>query len=137
MVDVALDEHRAGRGPDMTCESFLAGAFILQGTRMLTFLQERLVRPLAEAAKVRIVEPPIELPTIMTYMSWEPSATNDPAHRWLRQRITRLVVDLVNAATPINSAAAQRGDTSGRPTGRAAKTSPRASRRQPKAHAPG
>jgi DNA-binding transcriptional LysR family regulator len=83
-----------GRAADTTIESFVLGAFMLRGTRMVTFLQERLVRELADAASIRAVEPPIALPPLVEAMCWHPRAANDPAHRWLRERIALLATEL-------------------------------------------
>jgi DNA-binding transcriptional LysR family regulator len=80
--------------PDATIESFILGAFMLRGTRMLTFLQERLVRELADAAAIRAVEPPVELPRLVEAMCWHPRASGDPGHVWLRERIARLAAEL-------------------------------------------
>jgi DNA-binding transcriptional LysR family regulator len=76
--------------PDAIFESFLLGAFLLRGTRLLAFLQERLVVELADAAGIRALEPPVELPRLVEAMWWHPRATGDPGHTWLRERIGRL-----------------------------------------------
>jgi DNA-binding transcriptional LysR family regulator len=93
-ADAHLEALGIGRAADTTIESFLLGAFMLRGTRSVTFLQERLVRELAGAAAIRAVEPPVPLPPLVEAMCWHPRAANDPAHRWLRERIARLAADL-------------------------------------------
>jgi DNA-binding transcriptional LysR family regulator len=89
-ADVHL--HALGMAPhaDTTIESFVLGAFMLRGTRLVTFLQERLVRELAGAAAIRAVEPPVPLPPLVEAMCWHPRAASDPGHAWLRERIARL-----------------------------------------------
>jgi DNA-binding transcriptional LysR family regulator len=94
VVDLQLDERGLGRPADALFESFVLGAFLLRGTRLVTFLQERLARELRAAAAVRIVEPPVALAPLVERMSWHPRATNDPAHRWLRERIATLAASL-------------------------------------------
>ncbi|MBS1844298.1 MAG: LysR family transcriptional regulator [Actinobacteria bacterium] len=94
MVDLALERMGLGREPDATCESFLGGAFLLPGTRMFAFLQERLIDELGKALALRAMKPPVDLPPLVTHMSWHPRSSHDVAHRWLRERILRLAATL-------------------------------------------
>jgi DNA-binding transcriptional LysR family regulator len=94
VVDLQLDERGLGRAADALFESFVLGALLLRGTRMVAFLQERLARELRTAAALRIVEPPVPLAPLVERLSWHPRATNDPAHRWLRERIATLARSL-------------------------------------------
>ena len=61
--------------------------FLLAGTRMVSFVQERLARAVAEQARVRVVRSPIELRPLVEAMYWTPRNSDDPAHRWLRSRL--------------------------------------------------
>jgi DNA-binding transcriptional LysR family regulator len=83
--------------PDATIESFILGAFMLRGTRMVTFLQDRLVRELADAADIRAVQPPVALPPLVEAMCWHPRSGGDPGHAWLRERIARLAAELISS----------------------------------------
>jgi DNA-binding transcriptional LysR family regulator len=98
------DAHLHGLGiaptPDATIESFILGAFMLRGTRMVTFLQARLVRELADAAEIMAVEPPVALPQLVEAMCWHPRSGGDPGHVWLRERIARLAAELEDAVGP-------------------------------------
>ncbi len=93
-ADAYLQALGMGRAADTTIESFVLGAFMLRGTRMVTFLQERLVRELSDAAAIRAVESPAPLPPLVEAMCWHPRAARDPAHVWLRDRIARLAAEL-------------------------------------------
>lgn len=67
--------------------------FLLPGTPMYTLALERLInRP--EYAAVRTVEPPVAVRPITETMYWHPVFKHDPAHRWLRERLSTLAVDL-------------------------------------------
>ncbi len=93
-ADVHLQALGMVQGTDTTIESFVMGAFMLRGTRLVTFLQERLVRELAGAAAIRAVEPPVPLPPLVEAMCWHPRAAGDPGHVWLRERIARLAREM-------------------------------------------
>jgi DNA-binding transcriptional LysR family regulator len=93
-ADVHLQALGMAPAAGTTIESFVLGALMLRGTRLVTFLQERLIRELAETAAIRAVEPPVPLPPLVEAICWHPRAANDPAHVWLRDRIARLAAAL-------------------------------------------
>jgi len=93
-VDSLMRELGHPRAPDTLVESFVLGPFLLRGTRQITFVQERLAHRLAAAAELRLLPPPFESPTLVEAMTWHPRAGNDPAHVWLRSRITAIAEQL-------------------------------------------
>jgi LysR family nod box-dependent transcriptional activator len=94
IVEAHLDAIELPRRVHATVESFALGPFLLRGTRMVTFLQERLCRAIGDAADIAILGSPLKLPPLVETMYWHPRATSDPAHRWLRERIVALTGDL-------------------------------------------
>ena len=90
MVDALLQELGHGQRADTIVESFIVGALMIKGTRQVTFVQHRLAAALAEVAELQILEPPCEIPPIIETLTWHPRSTYDPAHRWLRRRLTEL-----------------------------------------------
>lgn len=58
--------------------------FLLEGTPTLAVLPRRLCEWLCEAAALRILSLPFELPEWVLGMSWSARHTADPAHLWLR-----------------------------------------------------
>ncbi len=87
MADRPLRDRGVIAEPDTLVESFVVGAHMIRGTRQVTVLQERLARLFQESQELRILEPPVPTPPLTETMSWHPRATNDPAHRWLRERV--------------------------------------------------
>ena len=63
---------------------------LVHGTRLLTVVHRRVALELATAAEARILELPYDLGTITETMFWHARTENDPAHRWLRDRISAL-----------------------------------------------
>jgi hypothetical protein len=45
---------------------------------------------LAKMARLRVVDPPIELPTYRFSQIWKNSHNDDQAHTWLRERIASI-----------------------------------------------
>lgn len=88
--------ERAGvhRRIEMTCHSFVAMPFLLRGTQLVCLIQERLARRVADAANIRVLEPPFPVPDGREAMYWSPRNTADPAHTWLRGVIAELSDEL-------------------------------------------
>lgn len=93
-----VDEHLARLGPprrvEFSVESFLLAPFLLQGTDLVTLVLERAVPLLQRTAAIRLLEPPMDLPSITQTMWWSPARTTDPAHSWVRARIGEVAAAL-------------------------------------------
>ncbi len=94
MVDTLLRELGHWRRADTVVESFVIGPLLLRGTRHVAFVQQRLANSLEHAAELRMLEPPCEIPPVVETLTWHPRSTNDPGHRWLRQRILQVAQGL-------------------------------------------
>ncbi|MCW2982447.1 MAG: LysR family transcriptional regulator [Conexibacter sp.] len=87
MVDALLTELGHETRADVLVQSFVTGPMLLQGTRLVTFVQRRLADLLAASAELHIVQPPFELPPLLETLTWHSRSTTDPGHRWLRKQI--------------------------------------------------
>jgi len=74
---------------EILTQSFVVQPLLVPGTRMMTPVPERLGRHLADRIGLRLVDPPVPLSPLREAMFWSPRADTDPAHRWLRERISR------------------------------------------------
>jgi LysR family transcriptional regulator, nod-box dependent transcriptional activator len=68
--------------------------FMLRGTRMVALHYERLAKELQEAAELKILKAPFELPPVQHAMMWHPRNAHDPAHRWLREQLVEAAATL-------------------------------------------
>jgi DNA-binding transcriptional LysR family regulator len=93
-----LRRHLRSRGMERTLDvrtqSFVVAAMMLEGTEMICMLPALLAARFAERARLRVVEPPVDLPELTETMHWSPLDDNEPAHVWLRQRLTRAALEL-------------------------------------------
>jgi DNA-binding transcriptional LysR family regulator len=89
-VEAQLDELGIHRSPTVTTDSFATAPFLLRGTRLVTLLLERFARQVADAAELRLFNPPVELRPISEAMHWHPRRQRDPAHQWLRSRVNAI-----------------------------------------------
>ena len=49
---------------------------------------------LRRTGAIRLLEPPVEIPELVEMLWWHPRANADPAHAWLRTRISELASEL-------------------------------------------
>jgi DNA-binding transcriptional LysR family regulator len=96
-VSVA-DLHLARQGFERrvvaSTESFSAAPFLLRGTKLLTLLPRRLGERFRNAADLRLLELPFEVPTLHEKLVWNPRFTSSPGHGWLRELIAGIAASL-------------------------------------------
>jgi LysR family nod box-dependent transcriptional activator len=79
---------------EVSVESFLLAPFLLQGTDLVTLVPRRAQAFLRRTGEIRILPSPIELPALVEMLWWHPRANADPAHSWLRSRISEVAATL-------------------------------------------
>lgn len=96
-IDFAEGEIAAAgidRNIELTTSGFALAPFLIRGTRLLGLVHRRLGAQLAEVAELRLMESPVAIPPITETMLWHDRRSDDPAHRWLRERIIELAAEL-------------------------------------------
>jgi DNA-binding transcriptional LysR family regulator len=78
----------------LTTLSFAVLPSLLPGTQFFGFVHSRLLRLSHLDRDLRILTTPIQLDPIAQHMYWHPTRHTDPAHHWLRERITTLAANL-------------------------------------------
>ena len=68
-------------------ESFTAAPFLLQGTTLLTILPRRLGERMQQAADIRLLELPFDIPPLREKLVWNPRFTSSPGHAWMRDQL--------------------------------------------------
>ena len=94
LADQHLHQIGVERRIEVTVESFLLVPFLIQGTRLISFVLERAARVLATIPAIKMLDPPMELPDIHETMYWHSRHTTDAGHRWLRERLIAVAADL-------------------------------------------
>jgi DNA-binding transcriptional LysR family regulator len=87
LVDVRLREQGIELCVDVTTEAFVIAPMLLRDTPLVSLVQDRLGRLVAEQAHLRLYRSPVDIGKIVEAMYWNPRNTDDPAHRWLRTRL--------------------------------------------------
>jgi LysR family nod box-dependent transcriptional activator len=60
------------------------------GTERVATMHSRLAQLYARNLPLRILPPPVELPSMQEYMSWHRSLDRDPLLRWLREKLLEI-----------------------------------------------
>lgn len=89
-----LAEVGIERRVEVRTQSFVITPFLLAGTHLVSLVHERLARRVADYAGIRLLEPPVPLRPIIETMYWNVRQSQDPAHQWLRSRITEAATNL-------------------------------------------
>lgn len=89
VAEMELDRLKIRRNVEITT-SFTLGFFLLPGTRLVSLVHRRLGREFEKQLNIRLIEPPFELSQITEVMIWTQRNSDDPGHRWLRERLIRL-----------------------------------------------
>jgi len=92
IAETELDRLGIQRNTEITT-SFTLGFFLLIGTRLISLVHERLGMELQKQLKIRLLEPPVPIRRITEIMVWTERNTEDPGHRWLRERLMRLALE--------------------------------------------
>ena len=92
------DEHLVHQGYQRnvvaTTESFTNAPFLLQGTTMLAMVPRRLAERLQEAAHIRLMDIPVEVPPLAEKLIWNPRFTQSRPHLWMRELLANIAATL-------------------------------------------
>jgi DNA-binding transcriptional LysR family regulator len=88
VVDAALAATRARRRVAVQISSFLLLPHLLVGTERVATVPGRIAALLADTHLLRTMEPPLRIPGFTLSLGWHEIHRHDPAHAWLRARIS-------------------------------------------------
>jgi DNA-binding transcriptional LysR family regulator len=89
-IDRALAAIGKRRQVTVRVPYFLLAPQVLERTNHVATMSARAAHILARMARLRVVDPPIDLPPYRFSQVWRADRNNDRAHIWLRQRIARI-----------------------------------------------
>ncbi|MDV9170743.1 LysR family transcriptional regulator [Streptomyces sp. W16] len=94
IAESQLDSLGIARRAEVSTQNFVIVPFLVTGTRFVSLVHEKLARHFAGQVRLRVLEAPAPLRPISEALFWSPRNTHDPAHTWLRERISKLAADL-------------------------------------------
>jgi DNA-binding transcriptional LysR family regulator len=99
-----IDEELAKRGRSrrvaVKVRYFMAAPLVVARTDLLLTAPAMLIDYFAKLVPLKVLEPPIPLPSYAEEAYWHERYDADPAHRWLRELIGRVTADLGTGTRP-------------------------------------
>lgn len=92
-LDQALSKRGLARRALLTVPTFHAAPSVVAHTEAVALLPERLARAYARTLPIATFRPPLPLPSTRVLMAWHARAHTDPAHRFFRELIRRVVLN--------------------------------------------
>lgn len=99
-IDEALAKTGRTRRIAVRTRYFMAAPLIVAKSELLLTAPSMLVNYFAELVPLRVLEPPLALPTYPEEMYWHERYDADPAHRWLRELMVRVTSGLGTGTPP-------------------------------------
>ena len=99
-VDQVLSERGQRRRIRQIVPYFLAGLHVASTTDCILTVSDRAARALAETLRLRLMAPPIPLPSYPLHLLWHPRLENEPANRWLREVFVRAAEEAAHELPP-------------------------------------
>jgi DNA-binding transcriptional LysR family regulator len=93
-IDEALAKKGHARRVALRTRYFMAAPLIVSKTDLIVTAPAMLVRYFAELVPLRVLEPPVPLPSYPEELYWHARYDSDPAHRWLRELLVRVTSKL-------------------------------------------
>lgn len=87
LADTYFEQNRIARRIAVTTHDFTSLGTIVVDTSLIATMQTRLARDSQARLPLRVLAPPVALPTLRVCMQWHHYHTSDPAHRWLREQL--------------------------------------------------
>jgi DNA-binding transcriptional LysR family regulator len=89
-VDTILAEHGLERRVALRVTNFLIAPVVVCETDLINTMPARLARQLAKTYPLRLLPPPLDLPTFEYGLYWHSRLDQDRAQRWLREFVGRV-----------------------------------------------
>lgn len=96
-ADFELQQRGFKRRVSVTVAHFASLPSVVRETDLIALFPRRLVRPLILEDVLDVVEPPLPFDSFTTSLAWEPRYHEDPAHRWLRELIADVAIEIQKA----------------------------------------
>ena len=91
VVDLRLAKEGHKRRVVIQVASFLSGPFVVAQSDHLLTCPTSLAKAAVEHLPLRMLKPPIDLPSTMLFLYWHERMHHDPGHTWFREQLFQMV----------------------------------------------
>ncbi len=85
--DFELSRLGVQRNIRLRCQHYYAACRVVEETDLLLTMPEAYARIIAERARIRIMDPPADLPSIDVHLYWHKAYEREPALIWFREQL--------------------------------------------------
>jgi DNA-binding transcriptional LysR family regulator len=100
LIDIELSRRGLRRQVFLRTQHNLTACMVVSKTDMLLTLPERHAQLLNRGGSNRVYPFPLAVPRLEAHLYWHESVENDPANRWLREEIERVLAAESPASAP-------------------------------------
>lgn len=91
LEDIELNRLGLQRRIRLRCQHYFAACQVVSQTDLILTMPERHARVTNSPFGNRILPFPVEMPRLDAYLYWHGTAANEPANRWLRERLVEAI----------------------------------------------
>lgn len=92
IVDDCLSQKGLKRDIVVRVPHFLAAAFIVADSDLITTLPEKVASLFSQNQRITLLEPPLKLPHFPIYLYWHTRNQHNPIHQWIKKVIKNISV---------------------------------------------
>lgn len=85
--DFELSRLGVQRSIRLRCQHYYAACRVVEDTDLLLTMPEAYARIIVERANIRIMDPPVDLPSIDVHLYWHKAYEREPALIWFREQL--------------------------------------------------
>lgn len=100
LLDRWLNKHGVQREVKLSVPQFMVLPMVIASSDLLVLMPSRVAEQFAKVLPLKLLEPPLKLPSYDIRLFWHERYHDDPANRWLRS----VFVDLFSDLPPISAA---------------------------------
>ena len=94
-VDEALSKQGVNRDISLFTRHYQVALLLAEQDDLIVTIPSMSAKSIANSDKVVILDPPFEIERMLLKMVWSPLLQHDPGHRWLRQLIKSVSVEIL------------------------------------------
>ena len=99
-VDELLAERQLTRNLVVKVPHFLSAVYLVSASDLIITLPTQLALLMSQNKQIKLLRPPLSIPTFSIYMYWHIRNQNNPVHQWVRKMARKYRLTTTTECTP-------------------------------------